>query len=626
MSLSKITRRQMLVTSVSASVAAAANAISKTANKRLSTSGAILHPQTAAEISASITPTNFNIPSHLVTNGIFHPERYGANTAPGITPMSAVIQSAISVATAAGGGEVQLADTNYFLGTTAITVPSNIRLSMKKGGQITVNSAVPANMPQAYISITGSSVEIDGCLGYIAANPFSTYATKGAFIGFGASNISNIKIHDCDATWFMHGIFGSWIARAVANNVSNVVIERNRFTSYATDIIHTGLSPLNWAIRNNTNETVSHTASNNGGAIQIMPGVILANADRFTQSAYDIGYGQAIIIANNSLNASLDRPIRVINCQQVECVGNNLSLGVGSFFVDNTKYCGDAVAFDFCRKLSCHNNSIRGGGENAIDILSCQDFECHDNNITQCNTAGIFVFLSDLWNASTTSPKLASITTRTDIQTQHGNIHDNYIEAFDCMQMAAGQNILWHGNRCKPFKSSTYWISGNTPGLMVLDNTFGAAYFAESPANWEHDVSFFGNKPVLVGPVSVTYSSRTNLFTTVGGVSHGFVTGDRVKRVASGTSTTVDYPSGLNYQLDYYVVLVSATTFKLATTSVNAFAGTHNSLGTNGLSVSGSALLVREQTWPAVININPSYYTRAQHISLDENLGSVSIR
>lgn len=612
----------MLAIAFSTPVAAAVNA--KIDRTKKHATMPLLYPETAAEISAAITPANFIIPSHSATNGIFHPERYGANTTPGSTPMSTIIQSAISVATAAGGGEVQLADTNYFLGTTAVTVPSNIKLSMKKGGVITINSSAPENMPQAYISITGSNVEIAGCLGYIAANPFSSYATKGAFIGFGASNISNVRIHDCDATWFMHGIFGSSFTRVAANGVSNVIIERNRFTSYATDLFHTGLSPLNWTIRNNKNETVTHTASNNCGAIQIMPGVNLANVDAFAESTYDTGYGKNIIISDNSLNACLDRPIRVVNCRQVECTRNCLSLGIGSFFVDNSKYCGDAIAFDFCRQLRCHNNTIRGGGENAIDILSCQDFECHDNNIKQCNTAGIFVFLSDLWNSSSTSPKLASITTRHNIQVRNGDIHDNYIEAFDCMHIAAGQNILWHGNQCKAFKSSTYWISGKTPDLIALDNTFGAAYFAESPENWERDVRFFGNKPVLVGLISVTYSSSTNLFTTAGGVSHGFVTGDRVKMVPAGTSTKIDYPLGLNYQLDYYVVFVSVTTFKLAASSVSAFAGRTMLSGSGELSSSRSALVVREQTWPAVTNINSSYYTPAQNIILDENIGSLA--
>jgi hypothetical protein len=619
MSLSTITRRQMFAMAFSAPMAAAVNTdIRKAKNPD---APAVFYPQTVAEISASITPTNFAIPSHLVTNAIFFPERYGANTTPGRTPMSTAIQSAISVATAAGGGVVQLTNSTYFLGTTPLAVPSNTKLSMKKGGRITVDSSVPANMPQAYILITGSNVEIDGCLGYIPANPFSTYATKGAFIGFGASNISNVKIHDCDATWFMHGIFGSWFARQAANNVSNVIIERNRFTSYATDVFHTGLSPFNWTIRNNTNQTVSHTGSNNCGAIQIMPGVNLANVDTFTESIYDTGYGQNIIIADNSLNASLDRPIRVINCQQVECAGNNLSLGIGSFFVDNTKYCGDAITFDFCRKLRCHNNIIRGGGENGIDILSCQDFKCHDNNIRQCNTAGIFVFLSDSWNSSSTMPKLASITTRAKIQTRNGEIHDNYIEAFDCMHISAGQNILWHGNQCKPFKFSTYWIGGKTPDLIALDNTFGAAYFAESRANWERDIRFFDNRPVLVGPVNVTNNAGTSLLTTVAGVSHGLVTGDRVKIVAEGASST-DFSSELDYRLEYYVVLVSATTFKLAATSIDAFAGRNMSAGVGGLSLSGLALLVREQTWPALINLNSSYYTPGQAISLDESMGS----
>jgi hypothetical protein len=586
--------------------------------------GQLFYPQTAAEIAAAVVPVNYNIQSHLATNGILFPERYGNNTTPGTTPMSAIIQIAISVATAAGGGIVQLSDTNYFLGTTALTIPSNVTLRMVKGGQFTVNSSVPGSMPQAYLSITGSNVEIDGCLGFIAANPFTTYAAQGAFIGFGASNLSNIKIHDCDATWFMHGVFSSWFAATVANNLTNVVIERNRFTSFASDIFCTGLSPSNWTVRNNTNETISHTLSNNGGAIQILPGVNLANVDAFTQSAFDTGYGFKISVTGNSLKNSLDRPLRFMNCQQLEVADNNLTLALGSFFADSTHYSADAITFDLCRRFSCHDNTLVGGGENGIDLLSCQDYEVHDNIIKQANTAAAYVYLSDLWNASVTSPKLSSITTRSSLQNLNADIHDNYFEAFEDIYVGAGQNLKVHDNSFKLFKTSTNWISGQSPFLLALDINTASAYFTESAANWPHDIEFSGNKPVLVGPVSVTYNSGTGIFTTVGGVAHNFVTGDRIETVASGTSLTVDYPTGLDYKLDYYVINVSATTFKLATTSVLAFAGTNIVPSTNGLSVAGSALLVREQTWPAVINVSASYYSPAQNISLDERIGFVS--
>jgi hypothetical protein len=581
--------------------------------------------QTAAEISAGVTPVNYSMPSHIATNGIFYPERYGTNTTPGTTPMSAIIQTAITVATTAGGGEIVLSDTQYQLGTIAVTVPASVKIRGVKGNKIVVDSSAPANMPQAYFSITGGNVEIDGVLGSIAANPFTVYAAKGSFIGLGASNLSNIRVHDCDSTWFMHFFFASNIAATVANTATNVVIERNRSTSFATDIFNIGLSPTNWTIRDNTSETISHTLSNNGGAIQIMPGVNLANVDAFTQSFYDTGYGSKIVITGNSLLNSLDRPIRIMNCQQVEVSDNNLSLRIGSFFNDSTLYSADALTFDFCRKVSCHNNTILGSGENAVDWLSCQDFECHDNVLKQCNTAGVIVFLSDLWNSSVTSPKLSSITTRTAIQSQNGEIHDNYIEAFDCANVSAGQNIKVHDNLLKVFRASTNWISGNTPLLVALDNSSGAAYFTESTANWEHDIEFKGNKPVLVGSVSVTASSATNIFTTVGAVPHGFVTGDRVESVASGTSTTVDYPGGVDYKLDYFVILVTSTTFKLATTLVNAFAGTAITISSNGLTVAGSALLFREQVWPPSVNISSSYYSPDRNIVLDENIGIVSV-
>jgi hypothetical protein len=355
-----------------------------------------------------------------------------------------------------------------------------------------------------------------------------------------------------------------------------------------------------------------------------MPGVNIANVDLFTEANFDNGYGSGIEILGNTLKLSLDRPLRLINCQQIEVADNNLQLAIGSFFSDATHFCGDAITFDFCRKFTCHDNVIWGGGENGIDLLSCQDYECHDNVIKQPNTCAIFVYLSDLWNASSTSPKLSSITTRSNIQNLNGDVHHNYCESFEGVYVGAGQNVAIWANELKPFKTSVNWISGNTPFLIALDINTASAYFTESASFQPHDVEYTGNKPVLVGPVSVTYDHTTGIFTTIGAVPHNFVTADQVETVAAGSSVTVDYPTGLDYTLDYFIIFVSATTFKIATTRTNAFAGTNTVPSTNGLTVSGSALLFREQTLPAVINVNASFYQPASNITLDERIGFVS--
>src|SRR5210317_53048 len=61
--------------------------------------GAVLWPRTAAEVSAGVTPTNYQYePGNVL--------RYGTNTTPGTTDMTAAYTSATDVMAAAGGGVV----------------------------------------------------------------------------------------------------------------------------------------------------------------------------------------------------------------------------------------------------------------------------------------------------------------------------------------------------------------------------------------------------------------------------------------------------------------------------------------------------------------------------------------
>jgi hypothetical protein len=297
-------------------------------------------------------------------------------------------------------------------------------------------------------------------------------------------------------------------------------------------------------------------------------------------------------------------------------------LNIGSFFTDQALFSADALTFDFCRRLSCHDNTIIGGGENGIDLLSCQDYSCNDNVIKQANTAGVFVYLSDLWTSSMLTPKLASITSRACLQNQNGTIRGNDVEAFDCIHVGAGQNLHVRDNRLKPFKASSNWIPRNTPDLIAFDNTAAAEFFIESIANWERGIEFKGNKPILSGPVSAVCEFDTGLFSTLGGLAHGFVTGDRVEAAAAGsTSNFVQYPPGLDFKHVYFVIRISGTTFQLAATLREAFAATPLALDADASNGSGAALLVRERAWPCIANISIAFYTAAQNIIFDENIG-----
>lgn len=57
----------------------------------------LLYPRTAGEIAAGVTPTNYAIPSHLAIGTVL-PERYGNNTTPETTDMTAAVQNALLVA------------------------------------------------------------------------------------------------------------------------------------------------------------------------------------------------------------------------------------------------------------------------------------------------------------------------------------------------------------------------------------------------------------------------------------------------------------------------------------------------------------------------------------------------
>lgn len=92
--------------------------------------GQYLYPQTAAEISAGATPTNYAYPEEYV-------DRYGNNTSPGVTDMTAAIQTAINVAHAkVSGGAIHFLPTTYRT-TATVTYPvTSVRIHLFGNGAV----------------------------------------------------------------------------------------------------------------------------------------------------------------------------------------------------------------------------------------------------------------------------------------------------------------------------------------------------------------------------------------------------------------------------------------------------------------------------------------------------------
>jgi hypothetical protein len=123
--------------------------------------GEILYPQTPAELAASVVPVNLAYPSHLAI-GIFIVDRYGTNTTPGTTDMTAAINNAIAVAVKNGGGTVQLMAVAYKT-TSMITVPNGVTLrGMGRGNGL------------------GSGVSTTGGTRLVPVGTFNAVSVRGA--------------------------------------------------------------------------------------------------------------------------------------------------------------------------------------------------------------------------------------------------------------------------------------------------------------------------------------------------------------------------------------------------------------------------------------------------------------
>jgi hypothetical protein len=159
---------------------------------------------TDAENTAGVTPTNFHYPEGDV-------RRYGANTTPGTTDMTAIINNAISVANAAGGGTVWLEPGVVHAvdpSVSPIIMKSNVTLDLRGATIKRIGTSTTQRMLENddyALSSTDSNIHV-----------IST-GEPGKFIGTG--DTEGVSDQGAAIGWF--GLNGPWSIRNIDTDKSN---------------------------------------------------------------------------------------------------------------------------------------------------------------------------------------------------------------------------------------------------------------------------------------------------------------------------------------------------------------------------------------------------------------------
>jgi hypothetical protein len=135
--------------------------------------GAILYPQTAAELTAGVTPVNYLCPPGC-------PDRFGTNTMPGATDMTAAVQNAIDSC------DRYIGSAGAIYGVTTVTFPArgphyvDFNGSTIRGIATSAQSCVVAIKSNGNSSTLGATVFVDyrvDSLGVTTPNPNYTCGT-----------------------------------------------------------------------------------------------------------------------------------------------------------------------------------------------------------------------------------------------------------------------------------------------------------------------------------------------------------------------------------------------------------------------------------------------------------------
>jgi hypothetical protein len=138
-------------------------------------------------------------------------------------------------------------------------------------------------------------------------------------------------------------------------------------------------------------------------------------------------------------------------------------------------------------------------------------------------------------------------------------------------------------NNCFFVDAGLLFDGTNATGVTITIPSSGYTY----PANYPIASGTVVNVSAAGGPVfgvrAITVTTGTPALFTL--AAHAFATGDAVSLAGNGSAGTGTAPTGLSFGVAYYIIYVSGSTFRLASSVANAYAGVALACSTAGTSV-----------------------------------------
>ena len=291
------------------------------------TIGKFIYPKTAAEISLSVTPTNFQYPA----DPCIDPRRYGADPT-GVSDSTTAVQTALNVAYTANGCVSIGNACNFLVGPLSVTITGAANRGIRILGSSLVGSALTAksSICGALLTFTTSNPATTLVESFVILEHFSVYSgapvmgQHGISIqGVGSWQLSNVRVSGFDhglsvvsslvgivndGSQFLDNNTGVSISLSGSTNTTNLIrIQDCRINLNALwGIDYNGGSELqlrgNDIEANGTSQTITFATSPGGGGSTTMPNLSAVWAHETHIYAINLSTGQVVycLLTNGS--------------------------------------------------------------------------------------------------------------------------------------------------------------------------------------------------------------------------------------------------------------------------------------------------------------------------------------
>lgn len=352
-----------------------------------------------------------------------------------------LIQAQLDAARDDGGGTVTAPRGLYRI-DGALTVYDNTKLELEPGTQFTT-PLTGTNHPPAYFTVAGIGVTIRELVFAINVADAHTTVGLGSCVRL-AHNAKRVRIIGGEIRGFGYCIeaVGYWEdvgIRGITTLGARVDVRLAGQNVYGKKLTIDRLIAL----------PRSHSVPYGpAGILHIAGGVkYFEGPVSLTESILDTQRVEDVTLRRIVFGATGGRPCAVVNAARVHHSNSNSYNQLVGSYLDGGEYSHDNLTFDQCDVVTGGPGTMEGGGENGVDFLSCRNFAFAGGSIKRCNSAGVFVGISD---AYLQGPTASIAKTRLEC---HGSIDIPEIEASKALVVASGRVEAWY--RARQWAGST---------------------------------------------------------------------------------------------------------------------------------------------------------------------------